>query len=547
PHYGINAQCQYLDALLQTDQHTVAYPQIEQLWLSADSRPETCDAIFKQWQAAGYKTPLIIWQRFKLTMALGNLHLARYLIKFMPTNEAAIAKKWIKIYKNPQLITTSEALNIDHPDQANILLHGLKRLSRKDISLAINTYQQLDKNIFNYSQNAQLFRYFGLRLAREHMPDASIWLSRIPASHVDKQVEEWTIRTAIRQGDWRRLLSSINNLSRHKQTEYRWQYWWAYANAQLGNKNEALGIYQYLATKRSYYGFLAADHLNLPYAFEEKAVEITPSAFKHVFERSEILRAREFYFMGHIISARREWRQLIQHINNEEKLAASKIAQYWKWHDRAIITMGKTRYRDDIELRFPLHLDKKVHAWSNQRKIDPEWIYAIIRRESAFMTDARSPVGAMGLMQLMPKTARHVARQLNIRYKGRNSLLGSNTNIRLGTSYLERMLSKLNSQQVLATAAYNAGPHRVKKWLPIHNKMTAAQWIETIPFSETREYVSHVLAYTAIYQHRMEKQITRLSLRMPLVPIKQPTSISKPVSNPPHTAQTQLTTPNGPS
>ncbi len=526
PGFGVTAECQYLNALLHTNQQSIAYPKIENLWVSPKSLPRACDPVFKQWQAAGNKTPEIIWQRFTLAMSINNHRLARFLIKSMPSDDANIARKWVKIHKKPQLVLSPEMLSIQHPDHMAILQHGLIRLSYKDINLAIETYHQLLQQPlserFSEQQNAQLIRHFGLRMAREHMPDAGLWLARIPDRYADKPVKEWRIRTAIRQGDWTQVLHSITDLSSHKQTDYRWQYWWAYANEQIGNTNDAQGIYQYLSQKRSYYGFLAADRLNLPYAFEDKPVAPSTEAMNAVIQHPEAIRAREFYFMGEIIPARREWHKLIQHINNEQRLAASKLAQAWNWHDRAIITMGKTRYRDDIELRFPMHLDTKVFAWSNQRKIEPAWTYAIIRRESAFMLDARSPVGAMGLMQLMPNTARQVARQLKIRYRGRNSLLASSTNIRLGTGYLERMLDKLNSQQVLATAAYNAGPHRVKKWLPELHNMDATRWIETIPYSETREYVSNVLAYMAIYEHRMNKQITRLNQRMPPILARNP-------------------------
>ena len=535
--YGTAARCQYLNALLHTNQQTIAYPQIENIWLSAHSLPKACDMIFAQWQAAGYKTPQIVWQRFKLAMSTSNRHLARYLVKSMPYKDALIAKKWLKIHRKPQLVTAPEMLNIQHPERMAILQHGLQRLSYKDITQAINAYHQLKSLPFTAQQKAEITRHFGLRLAREHMPDAGIWLARIPAGHADKHVKEWRIRTAIRQGDWSHVLNAINQLDVNQQAHYRWQFWWAYAHEQLGNTHDAAGIYQYLASKRSYYGFLAADHLNQKYAFEDKPVAPSPEAMNAVFQRPEALRAREFYFMGQTLPARREWLKLIAHIDNEEKLAASKIAQAWSWHDIAIITMGKTPYRDDIELRFPMHLNSKVFGWSNRRKIDPAWTYAVIRRESAFMQDARSSVGAMGLMQLMPNTARQVARQLKIRYRGRNSLLVSNTNIRLGTSYLERMLNKLDSQQVLATAAYNAGPHRVEKWLPEYHNMDAIRWIETIPYTETREYVSNILAYMAIYEHRMNKQITRLSERMPAViakkpPITPPVIISDSVPSP---------------
>ncbi|RDH82393.1 MAG: hypothetical protein DIZ80_08850 [endosymbiont of Galathealinum brachiosum] len=557
PGYGVSAQCHYFNALLHTNQQAIAYPKIENLWLSSSSLPKACDAVFDKWQSAGNKTPEIIWQRFKLTMSVNNYRLARFLVKSMPAKDAAIARKWLKIHKKPQLVTSPEMLNIQHPDKSAILQHGIKRLSYKDITLAMNVYHQIKQASFTKQQNAELTRHFGLRLARAHMPDASLWLARIPESYADKQVKEWRIRTAIRQGDWNLVLSSIDKLELDKQADYRWQYWWAYANEQIGNTDDATGIYQYLANKRSYYGFLAADHLNRPYSFEDTPVEPSAEAMNIVFQQPEALRAREFYFMGEILPARREWHKLIKHINNEQRLAASKIAQAWNWHDRAIITMGKTRYRDDIELRFPLHLDNKVLNWSTQRRIDPAWTYAIIRRESAFMSDARSSVGAMGLMQLMPNTARQVARQFKIRYRGKNSLLASNTNISLGTGYLERMLNKLDSQQVLATAAYNAGPHRVEKWLPERHTMDAIRWIETIPFTETREYVSNVLAYMAIYEHRMDRQVTRLSHRMPPVPARNPstpvipaTAITDTANTPAKTlptVQTQIKSTNGPS
>ena len=497
-------------------------PATENIWLSNKTQPKSCNPAFRYWEAAGFKTPQIIWQRFKMAMSKSNRSLAAFLIKSMPARDASIARTWLKVHKKPELITSKAVLKLRHPETASILMHGLKRMGYRDIDKTINVYQQLNDYPFTTQQHAQIIRRIGLRLAREHMPDANTWLNRVPESHANKAVKEWRIRTAIRQADWSFVLTGISQLHIEERANYRWQYWWAYANEQLGNNNDALGIYQYLADKRSYYGFLAADHLNQNYAFEDKPVEPTYELLKSIESKPATLRAREFYQLGQLVNARREWHRLISRIDDEEKLAASKIAQTWNWHDRAIVTMGRTRYRDDIELRFPLHFVKKVRNWSTKHNIEPAWTYAIIRRESAFIQDARSPVGALGLMQLMPNTARQVARQLKIRYQGRNSLLASNTNIRLGTSYLESMLDKLDSQHVLATAAYNAGPHRVSKWLPEHHNMDAIRWIETIPFTETREYVSNVLAYMVIYEHRMERKITRLSQRMPQVQAKNP-------------------------
>jgi len=546
PIFGTSTECKYLNALTHTQQASLSFPRIQALWLSPKSQPKSCDSVFKTWEAAGQKTPQLVWQRFKLAMSSSNRQLARFLIRSMPEDDARVARLWLKIHKQPQLVLKDQFLNIKHIDRSSILLHGLKRLTRRDTDLAINAYHTLKKQYLSPEQNAQAVRRIGLHLARNHMSDAYEWLSRIPDSHIDKQVREWKIRTAIRQSDWHLALEAINQLTTEQQTDYRWQYWWAYANEQLGNINDAQGIYLYLANKRSYYGFLAADHLSQQYAFENKPLQPSLELMQSVSQQPEAIRARELFFMGKVLPARREWQRLINRINTEEKLAASKLAQSWDWHDRAIITMGKTRYRDDIVLRFPFQHEDNVNAWSEKHNIDPSWTYAIIRRESAFMPDARSSVGAMGLMQLMPNTARQVARQLKVRYRGRYSLLTSNTNIRLGTSYLQRMLNKLKSQHVLATAAYNAGPHRVSKWLPENQQMDAIQWIETIPFTETREYVSNVLAYMVIYEHLMDGEVTRLSSRMPPVPAKNPINISQ-LNEQQHNSQAQEAPTNDPS
>jgi len=225
--------------------------------------------------------------------------------------------------------------------------------------------------------------------------------------------------------------------------------------------------------------------------------------------------------MQRAIDARREWYFVTSKLLDEkQRTIAAKIAQQWEWHNRAILTIAHTKQRDDMELRFPIMFKDRVAHYSQQHKLDDAYTFAVIRRESAFAPDARSPVGALGLMQIMPATGRSVAKKMKLRYKGKSQLLSTETNLKLGTNYLQKMLNKFHQQPVLASAAYNAGGHRVKRWLPKDAKMPAVSWVESIPFKETREYVSAVLAYTSIYQHRLGKSITRLEKRMPDVPKK---------------------------
>ena len=525
--------CKYLGALLKTPQRQQALDQVKDLWLVGRSQPKACDPVFDAWEQAGHLDQELVWQRVGLAMDRGRTRLARHIGKKLKhRSDREVVYLWSQIHRKPHLSMPASRL-AGHPMAARIRLHGVSRMARRDIDKAVDLWTRMQKTYrFERAEYNRARRAIGLAMARNHHPDAIRWLSRVDAEFADKQVHEWLIRSAIRQGDWARVAHAIERLPLPQQSNLRWQFWWAYAHEQLGHYNDAQGIYQYLAGRRSYYGFLAADRLDLPYSFENRPLDISDRELASIHRYPDALRARELFKLGKIIDARREWRRLTQTLSEREKLTASQLAHRWGWHDRAIVTMGKTDYRDDIALRFPLPLKDTVEAYSQQHSVETAWTYAIIRRESAFMSDARSSAGALGLMQIMPGTARHVARRMKLRYRGRHSLLGTDTNIRLGTGYMGQMLNRLNSQAVLATAAYNAGPHRVEAWLPESRPMDAIRWVETIPFRETREYVSNVLAYTIIYQHIMSDQYTRLAQRMPPVPAKNPATQTAQLADP---------------
>jgi soluble lytic murein transglycosylase len=221
----------------------------------------------------------------------------------------------------------------------------------------------------------------------------------------------------------------------------------------------------------------------------------------------------ELYALGRIIDARREWFHMVKRLDDEELRATARILADWGWIDRAIFTAARARYWDDLELRFPLRHRTLVDRYADERQLDPAWVYGVLRQESAFTADVRSSAGAVGLMQLMPATARRVAREYKMAAPSDKALIDPETNISLGTGYLRMMLDDLSSNRILATAAYNAGPHRVKRWLP-PDTMDADIWIELIPFRETRLYVQRVMAYAAIYERRLGETPTRLSKRM---------------------------------
>ena len=189
----------------------------------------------------------------------------------------------------------------------------------------------------------------------------------------------------------------------------------------------------------------------------------------------------------------------------------------WGWHDRAILTMARTQYNDDLELRFPLVHREQVLSQAEINNIDPAFAYAVIRQESAFIADARSHAGALGLMQVLPRTAQQLAKGLDVQINHPLDILDISKNLRFGMKYLRKALNRYDNNAVLATAAYNAGYPRVNKWLPEKGVIPSDLWAETVPFAETRNYIQNIMAYTAIYEQRLNIKPTPLSNRMPPV------------------------------
>jgi soluble lytic murein transglycosylase len=515
-------QCDYLNALIHTSNKKQAFELVEPLWLSNKSQPKSCDPVFKAWDKAGLVSTDLRWQRIALVMTKSRLSLAKYIARPMSKKDKKILNEWIFLHRKPEKLLKSTILTTPHKMQQAIILHSIKRRARRKPKQAgilltkIKTMGLLDQNHLNLA-----YRSIGLSFARKHKLGGWYWLDKITDDYTDVYTLEWRARAAVREQNNKAILSSINRLPIEKQKSQRWQFWLAKTTEAMGNKKLATQTYQELAKKRGYYAFLAADQTNSSYQLNDKPLVFDQQSYTNIRNNPGIKRAYEFLMLGMKLEAKREWYFITRIVfDKPQRAIAAKIAQNWNWHDRAILTIAYTDERDDINLRFPLILESKVEKYSTKNKIEAAYTYAVIRRESAFALDARSPVGAIGLMQLMPATGKEVAKKLKLPYKNKKQLYATDFNLQLGTDYLHDMLKKFDQQPALASAAYNAGGHRVKAWLPKGKKLSAINWVESIPFTETREYVSAILAYTAIYQHRLGKPMVRLEDRMPDVPFK---------------------------
>lgn len=522
PQNSTRRQCHYANALLKIGDKERAFKYVPKLWLVGQSQPKSCDTIFSAFKKAGKLTPELIWERIKLAMAKGRISLAKYLAKSLPKNDQLWLKEWAKIYHKPKQVLSSSLLKKAHPIKSSIQVHAVKRMTRTSPQAAIDLLSELEKNtVFTLAEQDSMYRAIGMKLAYRHGEGAWFWLDKISDKNSDETVRQWRARSAIREGNWTAINRALKRLSKKEQKDFRWQYWAANSKQHLGKKTLALQDYYQLAQNRSYYGFLAADKMDMPYAFQNAPLTPDERSLNAVKNNSGILRAKEFYFLGRTTEMRREWYFTTRkQMDNNERAIAAKVAQQWGWHHRAIITMAYTDQRNDIELRFPVIEKERIIKYSERHKVQPAYTMAVIRRESAFAIDARSRVGALGLMQIMPATGKLIARKLKTKLKNKNQLLNPETNVKFGTKYLNMMLNKFHNQPALASAAYNAGGHRVRAWLPKGNDMEADRWVESIPFKETREYVSSILAYTAIYEHRLGLPQSRLETIMPDVPKK---------------------------
>lgn len=516
PTINAELRCQHLKFRLASGlPESVVLPEVTKLWKVGKSQNKACDSLFERWQKAGYRTNEVVWQRIILAADGGKHTLIPYLTKLLPQEQQYLAKLWHNVRRDPSLVGKLAFFPNKSNRETEILAYGLKRLIWRHPDKAISSYKKAQQTFdFTHTQQQQINQKFALALSAKNHQQAQVWLDKLELSSLNKNMLQWRLSQALKQQDWQRLIIDSTLLPSKYKGDLKWKYWYARALIETDAVEQGQNLLQQLANERHYYGFLAASYLQTPVSMQHKPLSFSLAEKRRVINYPAAKRAFEFYHLGRYYQARSEWNYLISQLTNTDKLIAAKVANENQWFDRTIFTLANVGYLDDVALRFPKAFDEEINHYANNEKIAPAWAFAIARRESSFMTDARSPAGAKGLMQLMPNTAKSLRKgKIN-----RNYLLNAGNNIELGTRYLKKLLDKNSGNQVLATASYNAGPHRVKSWLKNLKAIPADIWIETIPFKETRNYVKSVLAYQEIYQHepgqvsQLFEQVTNMSI-----------------------------------
>ena len=511
--------CRRLNHLLHTSQDQFPLlAEVEYLWLTGNRLPAACDSVFKDWRKAGRMTSQLVWDRINLAMERRNLSLAQELRSYLDQGDRVWVDRWVAMSRNPQRELQNIRYPVEMPVARMVVRYGVVRLGYTDPAEAMKEWSRLkEKYEFFGEDDNYVLRWVGILAAQQHLPGAVEWLSAVSASSNDKTLREWRVRAALRAGQWQTGLRFISALSDEEQKDSEWLYWKARLLEKTGDKKDAWPIFSELATERSYYGFLAADHVGRDYSMQHVSIDASPEEISAMLAEPGIQMAQELFIMGEIVAARRQWTWSTRAMSSRSLQVAAVLARQWGWYDRAILTVAKSDHLDDLDLRFPILYRDMVEDSAQKSDIDPSWVYGVLRQESAFVTDARSGAGALGLMQLMPQTGRLTGRQLNLNITSNSAILKVENNLRLGAGYLKNVLDANNGHQVLATAAYNAGPNRVKEWLPETQGLDADAWVESIPYTETRNYVKNVLGYTMVYAYRLGN--TRLRLQDRMVPI----------------------------
>ena len=520
PQKSTALQCYYAQARLMTTYDVDFVMQdIKKLWLVGKSQPNACDYVFERFYNSHLMSEQLIWIRIHLAMQNGKTSLADALAKRLDANGQLWFSQWMTMHERPQATLDTFAMADSHIARL-IVLHGIRRIADKNFDDAAFYWDKFQlRYAFSVQQIGEMQRDLAFACNKQDHPFAMRQLTKVNKEFIDPEFNEIRLNLALREQNWQALADFITELPEQQKTSLKWRYWYSRALEKLGKASAARKEYGKLANEQDYYGFLAADQIDATYQIENRAPAFTQAEQSALLANTPLMKVYEFYQVGMPKNGWREWQHTIEQLSPRQQELAATIASQWGWHSKAFKTAAQAGAYQNLSVRFPLPFRENLEEGANAQALNPAWVYGIVRQESAFQQHARSRAGALGLMQLMPATGRHVARKLGIRLSSRQDMLDIDTNIMLGTAYLREVLDRFDGNYVLATAAYNAGPSRAQKWSQAYTCLPADIWIELIPFKETRKYVKRVLFYTAIFEERLGREVR--PLRVALAPLNQ--------------------------
>jgi soluble lytic murein transglycosylase len=512
-------QCDALAARTAAGEKLDYTADIEPLWTNLKTLPDACAIPLAGARANGLITGERVWKRLLDAAASGNEESAANAAAMLTGSDREAAERIVLAVRAPTATLAKADMWPDTPRARDAIAYGLARYARKDSAASETLWAKLgDKYKWDDAQKNRILNALAVYRSTSYSPDALARLKALPDAAKDDATREWHVRVALASGDWNETLAALDDLSSAQAADSRWRYLRARVLTKLGRKPEADALFADVAREASFHGFLAADWIGEPYAICPRTLATDPAAEKAIANQPDLARAFEFRELGMLPEARREWDFALKKLDDPARRLAADLAYRKGWYDRAVFHYSADPATQRLyEQRFPLALESRVKRESADAGIDPAWAYAIIRAESAWMTDAHSHADAYGLMQLLPGVGKHMAKIEGVAYNRPSDLFDPALNVQLGTAYLGRMADRFDGSPWLASAAYNAGEAPVGRWLDARSSLDPDFFIETIPYRETREYVGRVLAFSVIYDWRMHGKALALSARMPKI------------------------------
>lgn len=499
--------------LLTTDDELVCYSQqlrlktdvsgalaeTRKLWLRSEELPESCTPLFDEAMKQGVIGETEVWQRMRLALESGNTTLAKQLIKHLPKAQVFPAAELTVAASNPRRYLDKTPFENAGTGRRMTALFALLRLARQSPQLAFARWEQIAK-YFSEAEQRYFFSWMGYAGAQAQDDRALGWFAAAGDTMLNPKQLAWRTRAALRAKNWREVWESINAMSPEQQKEGVWRYWKARAFKALNRPADAEAIFAELSREFNYYGQLAAEELGTAPATDILTVNYRPgdAEVEAMQALPGIQRTLLLYRMNLRSEAGREWAWATSRMNDRQLLAAAEVARRNELYDRSIYAADRTVQMHDFYLRYPSPYRAALQENLHKHGLEEAWVYGLMRQESRFVTKVSSDAGAAGLMQIMPATAKWVARQIGMKGYRKGLIHQMDVNIKLGTYYMKTVSHQFEDNPVLASAAYNAGPTKVQQWRG-KEPLEGAIYVESIPYDETRDYVKKVMSNTVYY------------------------------------------------
>lgn len=466
------------------------------LWRTPRDLPSSCDPLFSILSERGLLTQDDRLVRLRLALDAANLRLAREIDARLPDDVRMDADALSRAQRHDEKLLLAPG---EKRAQREAGLYALTQIAKDDPARAAKLWELYQAA---YGENEQRYGWgqIGLHAARRHDPKALSWFARAGVPQSEPQFL-WKVRATLRIGQWAEAYRTIMAMPESLQNEPVWRYWKGRALKAMNAVYPANVLFAKLSQEINYYALLAEEEL--PAKLESRPVEykVTPDDMKVVEAMPAFRRALLLRELGDAGNAVAEWDRTLRGMDDRTILAAAELARRHNWNDRAISTAEKTREVHDFDLRYLAPYRDLATTYAQNNGLDEAWVFGLMRQESRFVEYAKSVAGAQGLMQIMPATAKWISRQLGLKKNAHKEVGKPENNIRFGTYYLKRIFDSLDQSPVLATAGYNAGPGRARKW-QAETPLEGAIYVENIPFAETRDYVKKVLANAMFYRAR---------------------------------------------